>query len=89
MMINLCGRMQAQQKDLITLTTRASSQLKLESILSYLRGKGDTGATTREISDHCDLSVYSARNWLLKLEEKHYVILVSDSIRSSKWKIVN
>ena len=43
---------------------------KLALVLSVISNSNQKGLNTREIADKCDMTVYSARNWLLKLEQK-------------------
>ena len=43
------------------------------------------GVTTRDVSDYCDISIYSARNWLLKLSELGQVYSEKESERQYKW----
>lgn len=43
---------------------------KMRDVLLVVCNADDEGITTREVADKCDLSVYSARNWLMKLESE-------------------
>lgn len=45
----------------------------------------DDGATTREVSEYCDISVYSARHWLMKLQEAEIVSATKSGGRINKW----
>ena len=42
---------------------------KLALVLSVISNSHQKGLNTREIADKCNMTVYSARNWLLKLEQ--------------------
>jgi len=76
------------------LTTRNNivaqiSQLndKMASILAVMSRADNEGVTTRYISDECDMSIYSARNWLIKLEEEGYVFHKKSGKRKAIWFI--
>lgn len=45
----------------------------MASIIEILIDAEEHTANTREIADRCDLSIYSARNWLIRLEEAGFV----------------
>ncbi len=47
---------------------------KMKEVLMVVFNAGEEGITTREVADHCDMSVYSARNWLMKLEQEKQII---------------
>jgi transposase len=53
-------------------------------ILQFL---GEEGVTTRQVSNACDLSIYSSRNWLIKLESVGLIYNRKQSERKSKWFI--
>lgn len=57
----------------------------VDLIIQCLTDLSDDGATTRNVSDYCDISVYSARHWLMKMEEKHMVRSFKHSEKVSKW----
>lgn len=59
----------------------------VELIIQYLSDLTDEGATTRDVSYYCDISVYSARHWLIKMEEQDMVHSVKHGGRVSKWYI--
>lgn len=59
----------------------------VELIIQYLKDLSSDGATTREVSDFCDISVYSARHWLMKMEEHQIVHSVKSRGRINKWYI--
>ncbi|TQI79107.1 FaeA-like protein [Serratia fonticola] len=56
-------------------------------ILQFLREQGEEGVTTRQVSNACDLSIYSSRNWLIKLESVGLIYNRKQSERKSKWFI--
>lgn len=41
----------------------------LLNVTTALLQHGEQGAYTRDIANACDMSIYAARNWLLKLEK--------------------
>jgi hypothetical protein len=43
---------------------------KMREVFHAVCYAGENGITTRAVADMCDLSVYSARNWLMKLEQE-------------------
>lgn len=43
-----------------------------QEILNYLIKKGSS-ATTRDVADECELTIYSARRWLMLLEESGFL----------------
>jgi len=45
---------------------------------------GGSGATTRSVANKCDMSVYSARNWLIQLENDGFIYR-QGSGRSDTW----
>ncbi|MGA4650071.1 FaeA/PapI family transcriptional regulator [Citrobacter portucalensis] len=45
----------------------------MRSILAEVIKSGGKGVTTRDISNCCDMSIYSARNWLIRLEDEGQV----------------
>ena len=47
---------------------------KMLDVMNAVYDAGENGMTTREVANICDLSVYAARNWLIKLENEGYVI---------------
>lgn len=53
-------------------------------IISQLLKAGPDGMTTRQLADLCDISIYTARHWLLKLEEQDYIKKEND-IKGYKW----
>lgn len=57
---------------------------KLVNVLQAVLEAGSSGMTTRNIADRCDISVYSARSWLLILENKG-LILRNESVRNTHW----
>ena len=57
---------------------------KMIDILQALMAQASQGLTTRLVAEQCDMSVYSARNWLLKLEELSLVHKSSDT-RNALW----
>lgn len=57
----------------------------VERIIQCLTDLSDYGATTRNVSDYCDISVYSARHWLLKMEEHNMVRSFKYGEKVSKW----
>lgn len=60
--------------------------IKIEiEIVKYMIKKGGN-MTTREIADACDLSIYSARRWLMRLEKKG-VIKSQASKRIIRWSL--
>lgn len=52
---------------------------KLIDVLRYVLESGEAGLTTRSIADRCDMSIYSARNWLMKLEESQVICRIEQS----------
>lgn len=57
---------------------------KMQQVLIAVYQADDNGLTTREVADICDLSVYSARNWLMKLENEEYIVKKTKP-RSTTW----
>ncbi|HGM5490591.1 TPA: FaeA/PapI family transcriptional regulator [Serratia fonticola] len=55
------------------------------TISHYLEACGHEGATTRQVSDNCDISIYMARNWLLRLKGYGAVEHEEVSVRKNKW----
>lgn len=73
----------------VSLHTLASCSEKkipvLNDINDFLIKCGDAGATTREVSNACNISIYAARNWLIRLEECGEVLNIRISPRKNKW----
>ncbi|HGM5490594.1 TPA: FaeA/PapI family transcriptional regulator [Serratia fonticola] len=67
----------------------AEMQKLMNLILRYIREQGEEGATTRQVSDACDLSIYSSRNWLLKLESEGLIYNTKLSERKNKWFVLD
>lgn len=61
-------------------------QGKMHTVLMAVYGASQQGFTTREIAELCDMSVYAARNWLLKLEEDGH-IYKSSRPRNTTWHV--
>lgn len=60
-------------------------QCKKRTVLNAVRGCTEKeGLTIREVAEICDMSVYAARNWLLKLEQEG-LIYKSCRPRNSTW----
>lgn len=57
---------------------------KKHQVMMAVYHADENGLTTREIADICDLSVYSARNWLMKLENEAY-IMKKQKPRNTTW----
>lgn len=57
---------------------------KMVSVLQVVLEAGESGLTTRDIANKCDLSVYSARNWLIKLETDNVISRI-EKVRSTSW----
>lgn len=74
---------------MIPAQVRAANKLneKMAMVLGALEQAGDKGATSRDISDTCDLSIYSARNWLIKLEEADFIYHRRIDARKTLWFI--
>ncbi|PNF13569.1 hypothetical protein A6J71_00055 [Enterobacter cancerogenus] len=68
-------------------STPTSMNDKMSLILRTVTQAGSVGVTTRDISDSCDMSIYAARNWLLKLEDEGYVLHVDISKRKTYWYV--
>jgi len=62
---------------------------KMSSIIAVVSKSENQGVTTRDISDRCDMSIYSARNWLRKLEEEGRVFHIEAEKRKTLWFIKN
>ncbi|MFS3191057.1 FaeA/PapI family transcriptional regulator [Klebsiella pneumoniae] len=62
-------------------------QGKMHTVLMVVCGAGEEGLTTREIAELSDMSVYAARNWLLKLEEEGH-IYKSSRPRNTTWHVI-
>lgn len=58
---------------------------KMATILKAVTLSGGEGVTTRDISNDCDMSIYAARNWLLKLEEEGYIFHRDMGKRKTYW----
>ena len=41
---------------------------KMIDVLLSVMSSGENGVSTREVSNQCDLTIYAARNWLMRLE---------------------
>lgn len=61
-----------------------SHQGKIRDVMMAIYDAGETGLTTREVADICDLSIYAARNWLLKLEYEG-CIMKKGKPRNTTW----
>jgi response regulator of citrate/malate metabolism len=83
--MNLMMSMQRQRGEDINVSLIANDNVEL--IIQCLKDLSDEGATTREVSDYCDISVYSARHWLMKMEEQEIVHSVKNGGRVNKWYI--
>jgi FaeA-like protein. len=46
---------------------------KMKEVFMAVCNAGEEGITTRKVADVCDMSVYSARNWLMKLEQNEAI----------------
>ena len=57
---------------------------KMHQVMMAVYHADENGLTTREVADICDLSVYSARNWLMKLENEAY-IMKKEKPRKTTW----
>lgn len=57
---------------------------KMHQVMMAVYHADENGLTTREVADICDLSVYSARNWLMKLENEAY-IMKKEKPRNTTW----
>jgi len=63
-------------------------QGKMNEVMMAVYQAGENGLTTREVADKCDLSVYAARNWLMKLEKEMH-IQKKIKPRNTTWHIPN
>jgi len=59
---------------------------KMADVMSALSESDAEGMTTREIAYKCDISVYAARNWLMKLEHEGHIYKIQRS-RNSTWHL--
>ncbi|WP_421512465.1 FaeA/PapI family transcriptional regulator (plasmid) [Enterobacter sp. JS8-1] len=59
-------------------------QGKMHQVMMAVYHADENGLTTREVADICDLSVYSARNWLMKLENEAH-IMKKEKPRNTTW----
>lgn len=57
---------------------------KMADVFLAVMANGDKGITTRGVAERCDLTVYAARNWLIRLEEKNLVVRKIDP-RNTIW----
>lgn len=63
------------------------TRLKKYSILSSVIDAGSKGVTIRELSEKCDLSIYSVRNWIQHLVNEGTIL--KDSERIPKYRYFN
>lgn len=68
-------------------TSESILQGKMHNVLMVVCGANEQGLTTREIAERCDMSVYAARNWLLKLEEEGLIYKLSRP-RNTTWHTI-
>lgn len=60
---------------------------KMKDVMMCLIKRQAEGIVTRDVADECDMSIYAARNWLLKLE--HSGLLKKEPTgKSCKWFIL-
>lgn len=84
-MTSLFNMIDANRENLSN-SSRSILQGKMHTVLTVVCGASEQGLTTREIAELCDMSVYAARNWLLKLEEDGY-IYKSSRPRNTTWHV--
>lgn len=58
---------------------------KMMTIFNVIVNADKDGVTTRHVSDQCDMSIYSARNWLMKLEEEGHIHHETVGTRKTLW----
>ncbi|WP_162791108.1 FaeA/PapI family transcriptional regulator [Enterobacter asburiae] len=61
-------------------------QGKMNQVMMAVYQAGENGLTTREVADICDLSVYAARNWLMKLEAENHIQKMTKP-RNTTWHV--
>ena len=61
----------------------------MSMIYHALAAESDRGLTTRQVSDCCDISIYAARNWLMKLKEVNMVDCVSVNGKVVRWFVAS
>jgi ribosomal protein S25 len=62
-------------------------QGKMHNVLVAVCNAGEKGITTRQVAEHCDLSVYAARNWLMKLEGEGHIHKIYRP-RNTTWHLI-
>ncbi|AIR05566.1 MULTISPECIES: FaeA/PapI family transcriptional regulator [Cedecea] len=63
--------------------SRPCSVKLMKEIYDTIVNNGEV--TTREISNNCNVSIYIARNWLLKLEEKGMIQCSKSKMKKFVW----
>ncbi|MDZ7320046.1 FaeA/PapI family transcriptional regulator [Kosakonia sacchari] len=63
------------------------NQKMIDVFLTIIRS-GNDGLTTRMVADNCDMSVYAARNWLIRLEDDKLIERM-DQGRNARWVRAN
>ena len=74
-------------RDILSNSPGRLLQGKMHTVFMVVCGASENGLTTREIAERCDMSVYAARNWLLKLEKEGH-IYKSSRPRNTTWHII-
>lgn len=59
---------------------------KMQKVLMVICKAKEDGLTTREVAEICDMSVYAARNWLMKLEESGHISRANRP-RNTTWHV--
>ncbi|ADD78141.1 Hypothetical Protein PANA_2974 [Pantoea ananatis LMG 20103] len=60
---------------------------KMKDVMMCLIKRQAEGIMTRDVADECDMSIYAARNWLLKLENSG-LLKKEPGRKSCKWFIL-
>ncbi|UYK97525.1 FaeA/PapI family transcriptional regulator [Pantoea stewartii] len=60
---------------------------QMKDVIMCLIKKQSEGILTRDVADECDMSIYAARNWLLKLENNG-LLKREAGTKSCKWFIL-